>query len=89
MFKAFINTVCKSKYVREVYLIGSRARGDHKPSSDFDIVVVIEEDDLIEVAEYISSLRREPIPLDIVVLRVEDLEDPIYREMLRVKKKLC
>lgn len=91
MFTRFISTVCKSKYVKEVYLVGSRARGDNKPSSDFDIVVVIEEDDfdLIEVAEYVSSLRKEPVPVDIIVLREEDLEDPVYREMLKDKKKLC
>lgn len=85
----FIDRVCKSGYVKEVYLVGLRVRGNHRSSSDFDIVVVVENEDVLEVAEYISSLRREPIPVDIIVLTENDLEDPIYREMLRYRKKLC
>ncbi|MEM3863733.1 MAG: hypothetical protein QW699_04505, partial [Metallosphaera sp.] len=59
------------------------------PSSDFDIVVVTENVDIIDVAEHVSSLRKEPVPLDIIVLRREDLENPLYTEMLRNKRKLC
>ncbi|MEM4004801.1 MAG: nucleotidyltransferase domain-containing protein [Desulfurococcaceae archaeon] len=89
MFKRFIDTLCRSSSVKEVYLVGSRARGDHKPSSDFDIVVVTENVDIIDVAEHVSSLRKEPVPLDIIVLRSEDLENPLYKEMLRNKRRLC
>ncbi|MEM0218356.1 MAG: nucleotidyltransferase domain-containing protein [Desulfurococcaceae archaeon] len=89
MFKRFIDTLCRSSSVKEVYLVGSRARGDHTPSSDFDIAVVTENDDIIDVAEHVSSLRKEPVPLDVIVLRREDLENPLYKEMLRNKRKLC
>ncbi|MEM1643612.1 MAG: nucleotidyltransferase domain-containing protein [Desulfurococcaceae archaeon] len=89
MFRGFIDRVCRSRYIKEVYLVGSRAHGDHIPSSDFDIVVVVEAGDPVEIAEYISSLRAEPVPIDIIVLSEEDLEDPVYKEMLKGRKKLC
>jgi hypothetical protein len=37
----------------------------------------------------IRLLKRESIPLDIVVLKRSDLEDPLYRETLRNAKRIC
>lgn len=88
-FKEFIGEVCKCNHVKAVFLAGSRARGDHVPSSDFDVVVVAENYDPIEVAEMVSSLRKRPVPVDIIVISEKDLEDPLYREMLRNAKRLC
>lgn len=86
----FISRICKSRYVRKVFLVGSRARGDHIPSSDFDIVVVITSDkDPVEVAEDLFSMKREPVAIDLIVLSEDDLDNPMYREMLKDKKKLC
>jgi predicted nucleotidyltransferase len=31
---------------KKIYLFGSRARGDHKPDSDYDLVLVIDSSDL-------------------------------------------
>ncbi|MGC9149471.1 MAG: nucleotidyltransferase domain-containing protein [Sulfolobales archaeon] len=89
MFKRFINRLCASDFVNEIYLVGSRARGDHYSSSDYDVVVVVEKEDVLDVAEKIAFLKREPISIDVIILKREDLEDPIYREMLKHKKKLC
>jgi hypothetical protein len=73
-----------------MYLVGSRARGDNMPSSDFDIALVIDDDrDPVEVAVKARLLRRESFPLDIVVLRRSEVSDRIYSEMLKHSKKLC
>ena len=32
--------------IRDVYLFGSRARGDHQPDSDYDLLIVAKERDL-------------------------------------------
>lgn len=37
-----------------VYLYGSRARGDHRPDSDADVAVVIDDGDWSDVAETVS-----------------------------------
>ena len=88
MFKAFIKRLCESGIASEVFLIGSRVRGDHTSSSDFDVVVVIEDGDILEVAEKVSALKKEPLPVDVVVLTKDDLQDPIYREMLKDRVKI-
>ena len=71
-------------------MVGSRARGDNIPSSDFDVVLVIDDDrDPVEVTIKARLLRREAFPLDIVVLRRSEVGDRIYGEMLKHSKKLC
>lgn len=90
MFREFINSLCRVEYVKEVYLIGSRARGDNIPSSDFDIAVLVDRGvDVLEALEEMFKLKRQPVSVDIVVLHEEDLRDPLYVEMLRDKKRLC
>ncbi len=88
-FREFVERLCASGLTSEVYLVGSRARGDSTPSSDYDIVIVVDQGDLLDVAEKVALLKKEPVPVDVVVLRRGDLEDPLYREMLMHKKKLC
>jgi predicted nucleotidyltransferase len=89
-FKEFINALCKSGLAEEVYLIGSRARGSSMPSSDFDIAIIVSDyGDPIEIAVKARLLRKEAFPLDIVVLRRSEAEDPTCREMFRDAKKMC
>ncbi len=89
-FREFIDVLCRSGLAEEMYLVGSRARGDNMPSSDFDIALVIDDDrDPVEVAVKARLLRRESFPLDIVVLRRSEVSDRIYSEMLKHSKKLC
>jgi predicted nucleotidyltransferase len=89
-FREFIDELCRSGLAEEVYFVGSRARGDNIPSSDFDVVLVIDDDrDPVEVTIKARLLRREAFPLDIVVLRRSEVGDRIYSEMLKHSKKLC
>jgi predicted nucleotidyltransferase len=90
LFEEFIKDLCSSGLVEEVYLVGSRARGDYVESSDFDVVVIIKDDeDPLDIAMRVRLLKKSSIPLDVIVLRVGESKDPIYVEMLRYARKLC
>ncbi len=57
-----------------VFLFGSRATGRHRPSSDFDIIVVMEgQFDDAEMAAELLRLRPSSMPVDLVVIRREDM----------------
>jgi predicted nucleotidyltransferase len=89
-FREFVEELCRSGLAEEVYLVGSRARGDSTPSSDFDVVLVVDEGrDPVDVATRARLLRREAFPLDVVVLRRSEVGDPIYGEMLRDARRIC
>jgi predicted nucleotidyltransferase len=89
-FRVFVEELCRSGLAKEVYLVGSRARGDSMPYSDYDIVLVIGgEIDPLDVVEKVRLTRRARVPLDVVVLREDELRDPVYGEMLKYKRKLC
>jgi hypothetical protein len=65
-------------------LFGSRARGDYMPYSDYDIAVVFRKvTDERELMLRIRSLKPSGLPLDLLVLSVDDLSDPVIREMLK------
>ena len=50
--KGKIADLCKKHRVRELSLFGSRARGDHRPNSDFDLLVEFLPDAGIGLTEY-------------------------------------
>lgn len=51
-FERYVDNVCKSGIVKELYLIGSRARGGRASSSDFDLLAIVSEgEDPLDVAE--------------------------------------
>ncbi len=50
--KAKIVELCKKNKVRELSLFGSRARGDERPDSDFDILVDFRDDSGIDLFDY-------------------------------------
>lgn len=90
LFAEFTQKLCTSGLIEEAYLVGSRAHGESIPSSDFDVVVIVSGDaDPLDAAVKIRLLKKESIPLDIVVLKRSDLEDPLYKEMLRNAKRIC
>jgi predicted nucleotidyltransferase len=71
-------------------LVGSRARGDHRYSSDFDVVAVIKNsDDPLEIAAVLRSLVRGRFPLDLIAIHESEVEDPLYKEMLKTSIDLC
>ena len=89
-FKEFVETLCRSDMVLKAFLVGSRARGDNLPYSDYDVVVVVPSgSDKLSTAEQLRRLRKKSFPLDLIVLYRDELEDPVYSEMLKNAIELC
>ncbi len=89
-FEEFVERLCREEIVLEAYLVGSRARGDNLPYSDYDVVVVIPPTlDKLDVIVKLRLLRTGSFPLDLIALYPDELEDPLYREMLRYAKRIC
>ena len=89
-FREYVERLCREEIVLEAYLVGSRARGDYLPYSDYDVVVVVPPGiDKLEAAEKLRKLRKRSFPLDLIVLHRDEAQDPLFAEMLREGKKLC
>ncbi len=74
--KEFVEEIRKFENVKTVILFGSRARGDARPNSDYDIAIVLEKEDS-DLESEIFSLR--PKNADIVFF---------HRAPLYVKAKI-
>lgn len=77
--------------IRKVYgdnvtiiLFGSRARGDHSLKSDFDILVITETpgDILGNIVKIRRSLGAKTFAIDIVVIKPEDMTNPVVKRMM-------
>jgi hypothetical protein len=66
-----------------VIFFGSRARGSHMPYSDYDLMVIVG-DGLNASEAFDAAVRVKPkaIPVDLVVLTLEELRDPLRAKML-------
>ena len=61
----------------QVYLFGSRARGDADPDSDFDLLIVVPESSLPGYARdrlALRALRGIRVPVDTIVLTREEFD---------------
>jgi predicted nucleotidyltransferase len=84
--KTVLNTAKKyDVQVERIILFGSRARGDYKEDSDWDILIVTENrlDDEVKY-RFIYDVRKEivwkaDIPIDVIVVDREQLES--YRDV--------
>lgn len=83
-FKSFIAAL-RSRFNSRitVILFGSRARGDNKESSDFDIIVITTDDvHKLDFIEELYSLKPNNVPVDIIVLHKRELRDRTVKKML-------
>lgn len=79
-----------------VILFGSRARGDNRPDSDVDLMVVIpdEADRRATVKGILRAIRDVPVERDLIVVRAETIRRKghviglVYREALEEGKVL-
>ena len=87
-----VRTIVETSAPLGVLLFGSRARGDHRPDSDVDLLVVVD-DAVTDTIRHAGALRMSvidvPMSMDILVVRAEtlgrmrDFPGFVYREALR------
>ncbi len=83
MLEEYVGVLSRVYSRSTVVLFGSRARGESLPYSDYDIMVVLEEvGDKLSEAMCVYSLKPRPLPVDVVVVGVDELGDPIIMRML-------
>ncbi len=72
-----------------IVLFGSRARGDYLPNSDYDVAVILRQvSDVHSELLRLRSLKPEGLFLDLTILSIDDLDDPVIKEMLKGCKLL-
>lgn len=72
-------TLCQAElFAEEIWLFGSRARGDHRPDSDWDVLVVARDGTPAEKLDPISAYRvarRSGVNCDLLTVTKPDFED--------------
>lgn len=61
-----------------IWLFGSRARGDHRPDSDFDLLVVAKEEGRFKSNDYVKTLRptfETGVDCEVIPCSLEDFEE--------------
>lgn len=78
-----VGPIAESYSMRQVYLFGSRARGDSDADSDYDFCVVTSDDcDLFELGGFFADLR-DALGAEIDIVCRESLKGNFSREVLR------
>ena len=84
LLRGFVSRVSSEYPSSTIVLFGSRARGYYMPYSDYDVAVVFRKvPDERELMLRIRGLKPGGLSLDLLVLGVDDLSDPVIREMLK------
>ena len=88
-FKKYVESI-KEKYPETtIVLIGSRAKGNHLPYSDYDLAVIFRKvKDKIRKTFELRKMKPKGISLDIIVLEEEELKDKTILEMIKQGKIL-
>ncbi|HVV54350.1 MAG TPA: nucleotidyltransferase domain-containing protein [Mucilaginibacter sp.] len=89
---AQIETLCKEHKVRELYVFGSRGKGNHsKRNSDFDLLVEIDESDPINKGRLLLNLYMEFEKLfnsKVDLVTPESIKNPFFEEYVGTSKEL-
>lgn len=81
-----VGPIAESYGMRQVYLFGSRARGDNTADSDYDFCVVTSDDcDLFELGGFFAELK-EALGFEIDLVCQEALRDDFSKEVLRDRR---
>ncbi len=83
MLNEYVNRLRNMHTRSTIVLFGSRARGTSLPYSDYDIMFIIDKvDEKVSTIEEIVRLKPHLLPVDVVVISVKELSDPLVRKML-------
>jgi predicted nucleotidyltransferase len=84
LLRGFASRVSSEYPSSTIVLFGSRARGDYMPYSDYDAAVVFRKvPDERELMLRIRGLKPGGLSLDLLVIGVDDLSDPVLGRCLR------
>ena len=84
--RRIVEPIAESYGMRQVYLFGSRARGNNREDSDYDFCVVTSDDcDLFELGGFFAELR-DALGVEIDLVCQESLRDDFSREVLRDRR---
>lgn len=86
----FINKIAELKFVNEIWLFGSRARGDNLKRSDIDLAIIcndINDNDWLKVLEIIDNADT-LLKIDCVRFNILLENDPLKLNILKDKKVL-
>ena len=83
-----VEPIAESYGMKQVYLFGSRARGDNREDSDYDFCVVTSDDcELFELGGFFAE-QRDALGVEIDLVCQESLRDDFNREVLGDRKLL-
>ena len=82
LFREFVEGLKRQRPRSTILLFGSRARGEARAASDYDVAIILPNPDPLEDAVWARRVRPKGLRVDIVVLDVRQLEDPVYAQML-------
>ncbi|MGC8542613.1 MAG: nucleotidyltransferase domain-containing protein [Vulcanisaeta sp.] len=82
LFNAFLSKLIEEFPDVTIVLFGSRARGDARRSSDFDLLIITERRLTWSDRARIYGMAGE-LPIDVFVISPMDLSKPLIRQMLR------
>ncbi len=86
----FLEKLKNLTFVDEIWLFGSRARGDHSARADIDLAIVcakISRDEWLQVLEIIENADT-LLKIDCVQFDAEKVNLPLYQNILKDKKVL-
>lgn len=84
----FIKKIKKLSFVQEIWLFGSRARGDHHPRSDIDLAILCQNNQNWNVITQIIENADTLLHIDCIYFKKENLSHALYHNILKDKKIL-
>ncbi len=84
LLREYVAKIAEKYPASTIVLFGSRARGQHLPFSDYDVAVVMRKaDDKIRIVEELYKHKPKELPLDVIIIEVSELQDPLVQNMLK------
>jgi len=83
-FRIYIRRLIDSFPKTSIVLIGSRAKGESLPYSDYDVAMILEKvNNKFELIKEARKYKPKGFNLDLIVLEKDELNDPLVLQMLK------